>query len=140
MLFEAERVRIPIRTKNNIRCAHISVRLAEGKVSQHMRHLLVNDSVLLDGPCRLRKLLEKAFVLTLFGVLFAATSAVNAGAQDENGKFVLARENRTIVLEPYGPGIVRVTMSSSQQAALGAPGYGIVGTPSMTGWTHAQGF
>ena len=59
-------------------------------------------------------------------------------AQDQNGKIVLPRENRTIVLEPYGSGIVRITMSTSQPAALSAPGYGIVGTPSMSGWTHSQ--
>jgi len=103
-----------------------------------MRHLFVNDPVLMGGPCRLRKFLEKAFVLTLVGVLLTSVGVVSAGAQDENGKFVLARENRTLVLEPYGPGVIRVTLSRSKDAALAAPGYGFVGTPSMTGWTHTQ--
>jgi len=39
-------------------------------------------------------------------------------------------------MEPFGPNIVRVTLSSEKPAALAAPGYGIVGTPSMSGWTH----
>ena len=65
-------------------------------------------------------------------------AVISAGAQDQNGKIVLPRESRTIVLEPYGPGIVRITLSTSEPAALSAPGYGIVGTPSMSGWTHSQ--
>ena len=110
----------------------------EGKVSYQMQRLLVNDSVLMGGSCRLRQLLNVAFVWAFFGILLASIGVVNAGAQDENGKFVLARENRTLVLEPYGPGIIRITLSHAKDAALAAPGYGIVGTPSMTGWTHTQ--
>jgi alpha-glucosidase/alpha-D-xyloside xylohydrolase len=75
---------------------------------------------------------------TVIMVLLGFTVVSSAGAQDEAGKFVLARENRTIVIEPYGPGIVRVTLSREKPAALGAPGYGIVGTPSMTGWIREQ--
>jgi len=51
---------------------------------------------------------------------------------------VLSRAGRTIVLEPYAPNIVRITLSSDKAAALSAPGYGFVATPSMTGWTHEQ--
>lgn len=78
--------------------------------------------------------------VALASVIFilGLTAATSAGAQDRDGKIILARENRTIVLEPYGPGIVRITLSTSEQAALSAPGYGIVGTPSMMGWTHSQ--
>ena len=56
----------------------------------------------------------------------------------QTSNFVLDRENRTIVVEPYGPNIVRITLSTEKAAALAAPGYGIVGTPSMTGWTQEQ--
>jgi alpha-D-xyloside xylohydrolase len=62
----------------------------------------------------------------------------SAVAQDEANRFILARENRTVVLEPYGPGIIRVTMSREKPAALAAPGYGFVGKPSMTGWSHTR--
>ena len=51
---------------------------------------------------------------------------------------VLSRHGRTVVIEPYAPNIVRITLSSDRSAALAAPGYGFVGTPSMTGWTHEQ--
>jgi len=74
---------------------------------------------------------------------WTALLAVSVGAaichgQDGRGKFVLARDNRTIVLEPYGPGIMRITMSPSREVALAAPGYGFVGTPSAAGWTRSQ--
>jgi len=53
-------------------------------------------------------------------------------------RFVVDRGNRTIVVEPYGPNIVRITLSSEKPATLAAPGYGITGTSSMTGWTRTQ--
>lgn len=42
------------------------------------------------------------------------------------------------MLEPYGPNIVRITLSTRNASALAAPGYGIDGTPSMAGWTRTQ--
>src|SRR5579871_1111263 len=41
----------------------------------------------------------------------------------------------TIVLEPYAPNIVRVTLSLQRDAATGAPGYGIIAHPDASGWT-----
>ncbi len=61
-----------------------------------------------------------------------------AAAQDNANRFVLQRDNRTVVLEPYAPNIIRVTMSTAKDAALASVGYGIIGTPSMSGWTHEQ--
>jgi len=61
-----------------------------------------------------------------------------ADTPDRANGFVLERDNRTIVLEPYGCNIVRVTLSSQKPATLAAPGYGIVGRSSVTGWTHEQ--
>jgi alpha-D-xyloside xylohydrolase len=61
-----------------------------------------------------------------------------AATPNQADQFVLNRENRTIVIEPYGPNIVRITLSSQTSAALSAPGYGVIGGPSMTGWTEAQ--
>lgn len=87
-------------------------------------------------PGRRSKLISFAGTLLLVGASFAV--AATAGAQDETGKIVLARENRTIVVEPYGPGVVRITMSKAKSAALAAPGYGIIGVASMSGWTHAE--
>ncbi len=57
-----------------------------------------------------------------------------AGAAET--QIVLARHGNTVVVEPYAPNIVRITLSSDKAEALAAPGYGFVGTPSMTGWSH----
>ena len=62
--------------------------------------------------------------------------AAGAGAQNQASRFVIERNDRTIVLEPYADNIIRVTLSAAKSAALEAPGYGIVGTASMTGWTE----
>jgi alpha-glucosidase/alpha-D-xyloside xylohydrolase len=66
-------------------------------------------------------------------LLFECRPVWSADAQ-----IVLSRQGRTVVLEPYAPNIVRITLSSDNSAALAAAGYGFVATPSMTGWTHEQ--
>ncbi len=53
-------------------------------------------------------------------------------------QIVLTRQGRVVVLEPYAPNIVRITLSSEKTAALAAAGYGFVGTPSIAGWAHEQ--
>jgi alpha-glucosidase/alpha-D-xyloside xylohydrolase len=75
-----------------------------------------------------------AAVLVILG--FAITCS--AQSPDNANSFILQRDGGTIVLEPYGPNIVRITMSETKDAALTAPGYGFVGTPSMNGWSHEQ--
>jgi alpha-D-xyloside xylohydrolase len=49
---------------------------------------------------------------------------------------VLDRDGSTIVLEPYAPNIIRVTMSTLKDYAIARPGYGIVAKPEAEGWTH----
>ena len=51
---------------------------------------------------------------------------------------VLDRDGSTIVLEPYAPNIVRVSLSLKKDRALGKPGYGFVATPTAETWTHQQ--
>lgn len=79
---------------------------------------------------------------TCFGalmfILLALSTTASAAAQQDSSRFVLDRDGRTIVLEPYGPDIVRITLSNDKTAAIAKPGYGFVGTPSMQGWTHTQ--
>src|SRR5664279_1053380 len=65
--------------------------------------------------------------------LFATT-----GLQAENASVVLDRESSTIVLEPYAPNVMRVTLSRLKEKAAAAPGYGFNATPSATGWRHAR--
>ncbi len=71
-------------------------------------------------------------------MLILLTMAAVAGAQNQASRFMLERKDRTIVLEPYADNIVRITLSTEKPAALGAPGYGIVGTPSSAGWTQER--
>jgi alpha-D-xyloside xylohydrolase len=47
----------------------------------------------------------------------------------------LSRDNATVLVEPYAPNIVRVSISLRREDALAAPGYGIVAKPAPTGWT-----
>jgi alpha-D-xyloside xylohydrolase len=62
----------------------------------------------------------------------------NAADKNETQPFVLQREHRSVVLEPYGPNIIRITLSTTQLPAIAPAGYGIVGTATSTGWTRAQ--
>ena len=52
--------------------------------------------------------------------------------------FVLHRDHGTIDLEPYGPGVIRITLSTAQEAAMAPPGYGIIGISSSVGWTQQK--
>ena len=56
----------------------------------------------------------------------------------QGSSFVMNRDGRTVVLEPYAENILRVTVSKTEAMASKAPGYGFVGTPSMTGWTEEK--
>jgi alpha-D-xyloside xylohydrolase len=70
----------------------------------------------------------------LFGVLAALVAGTPLAAQSAN--IVLERDGSTIVLEPYAPNILRVTMSALKGPATAGPGYGIVARPAPDGWTH----
>jgi alpha-D-xyloside xylohydrolase len=72
----------------------------------------------------------------LLAVALGSVGGANAFAQGNS--LVLNREGRTVVLEPYAPNIIRVTMSKTEAMAATAPGYGFVGSASMTGWTHEK--
>ena len=79
------------------------------------------------------------FSVAVLGALFTAFAlATLAPAQQSSNQFVLERSDRTIVVEPYGPSIVRITLSAERQAAQGKPGYGFVGKPSSAGWSREK--
>ncbi len=65
-------------------------------------------------------------------LLLVAVPAVHA----DDAKVVLHRGNSTIVLEPYAPNIVRVTLGLKEDKALAAPGYGFVAKPAAESWSH----
>lgn len=67
-------------------------------------------------------------------ILFLATPAF-ASSAGSTTQFVIARDGRTILIEPYGPNIVRVSISSESAQATAKPGYGFVASASADGWT-----
>lgn len=70
--------------------------------------------------------------LTLGVFLFAlplAAQTVQMTPLDRNGQ--------TIVIEPYAPNVVRVTLSTIAGEAAAGPGYGFIAKPDDAGWTHA---
>jgi alpha-D-xyloside xylohydrolase len=73
--------------------------------------------------------------------LAVATSVallLSGGVYAQTSQIVLDRDGGTIVLEPYAPNIVRVTLSLQKEPATAAPGYGFVANPSAQGWSRQQ--
>jgi alpha-D-xyloside xylohydrolase len=60
------------------------------------------------------------------------------GVAQQQQKVVVPIENSTIVLEPYAPNVIRVTLSLDKDRALAAPGYGIVGKTAPEGWNSQE--
>lgn len=75
-----------------------------------------------------------AFFLLSAWVLGATGLAAQQAAQ----RLELDRRGETMVLEPYAPNIVRVTLSLERAAALAKPGYGIDASPAATGWSASR--
>ena len=78
-----------------------------------------------------------------FTFLLAVTAgltltAVNATAQSPTQRLELDRKGETIVLEPYAPNILRVTLSLKHDPALAAPGPGILGVSAADGWAASE--
>jgi alpha-D-xyloside xylohydrolase len=51
---------------------------------------------------------------------------------------LLDRNGSYVSIEPYGPNIVRVTLSVDADLALASPGYGIIAAADATGWKHRK--
>ncbi len=77
-------------------------------------------------------------VLLLVFAALACISTISSAARAEDSRLVLHRGDSTIVLEPYAPNIVRVTLSLKEDKALAPPGFGFVAAPAPAGWTHEQ--
>ena len=82
-----------------------------------------------------QSLLRKTSALLVL-VAFACLTISPTRADDS--KLVLHRGGSTIVLEPYAPNIVRVTLSLKEDKALAAPGYGFIAKPAADGWKHQE--
>src|ERR1039458_3678812 len=71
-------------------------------------------------------------------VAMLAVLLVSGDARAQRPQIVLDRDGGTIVLEPYAPNIIRVTLSLLKEPATSAPGYGFVANPSAEGWSRQQ--
>ncbi len=76
----------------------------------------------------------------LAGLVLAShpTLAQNSLAQNSDQRLVLERQGETIVLEPYAPNIVRITLSLKREPSLQGPGYGVIGNPDANSWKASQ--
>jgi len=72
--------------------------------------------------------------LALTAGFLAGSNAVYA----QQSPVVLKRGESTIAFEPYGPNIVRVTLSLIKEQATAKPGYGISGAPAFDGWKYEE--
>lgn len=54
------------------------------------------------------------------------------------GRLVMTKDHTTVVLEPYAPNIIRVSVSTLKAYALASPGYVIIAKPNAAGWRYEQ--
>ncbi len=80
----------------------------------------------------------KTAVALALGMFFLSCRVAWGADTQADTQIVLSRQGRTVVLQPYAPNIIRITLSREKPAALAVPGYGFVGTPSMNGWTNEK--
>jgi alpha-D-xyloside xylohydrolase len=78
-------------------------------------------------------------ILTVrLAVVALAALLVSGDARAQRPQIVLERDGATVVLEPYAPNVVRVTLSLLKDPATSAPGFGFVASPSVEGWSRQQ--
>jgi alpha-D-xyloside xylohydrolase len=82
----------------------------------------------------LNALVRKGLVVAGLGLLWCDCGTAWSADQ----QIVLPRYRSTVVLEPYAPNIIRVTVALQPDKALATPGYGLAATPSAAGWRHEQ--
>ncbi|MGR6330366.1 glycoside hydrolase family 31 protein [Sphingomonas sp. XXL09] len=70
----------------------------------------------------------RPLLTVLLAGLAVPAVAAPTGSVDRNGALV--------AVEPYGPGIVRVTIATDRSQIDAAPGFGISGKPDADGWSH----
>ncbi len=88
------------------------------------------------------RLLDRRVAVGTRGILFAALLAFGlpASGQGANPKEIRTeRGEATVLVEPYAPNIVRVSIGLLPKYALAAPGYGISAQPASAGWASTSG-
>jgi alpha-D-xyloside xylohydrolase len=85
-------------------------------------------------PDPLRPPARRALVRACLPPLLASLAVVLAGGPAYAQRLVLDRGGSTVLVEPYAPNVVRVTLSLLRDDALAPAGYGIVAKPAGQGW------
>jgi alpha-D-xyloside xylohydrolase len=62
--------------------------------------------------------------------------ALAAPTAADGQQMTVQRGDATVMVEAYAPNIVRVSMSLIKEAAVSAPGYGVIAKPLPSGWTQ----
>jgi alpha-D-xyloside xylohydrolase len=75
-------------------------------------------------------------LLLVFGGV--ALGAGSVRAQSSSQRLEIARKGETIVLEPYAPNILRVTLSIKHDRAVASPGLGLIAAPASADWKSSQ--
>lgn len=83
---------------------------------------------------RLAVTLAMLAVLPCFFEAQGQTQAPANGITVEQGRIVISRDNMTMMLTPYAPNVIRVSISRLKDYALAPPGYGILAKPDASGW------
>ncbi len=68
-------------------------------------------------------------------LIFAMAGGSSYAAPTQSARISADRGTATVLVEPYAPNIVRISMSLRREDALAGPGYGIVADPDDQGWT-----
>ena len=100
--------------------------------------LLYNGPALEEAMLTSMKSVLSPARIAILGTGICSLIAVQATAQVSPQQFLIEKPGATISIEPYGKSIVRITLSINKQAALAAPGYGIVGKAEAEGWQAAK--
>jgi alpha-D-xyloside xylohydrolase len=88
--------------------------------------------------CVVTELSMQRFSSVLAVIAGIVLTTASVPAQSPGQRLELDRKGETIVLEPYAPNILRVTLSLSREPALAAPGFGFVAVPAASGWSASQ--
>lgn len=78
---------------------------------------------------------SRIFLLQGLSLVFLAIGAGSVSLLGQAVRVSTARGTATVLIEPYAPNIVRVSISSIKSDALASPGYGIVANPDYKGWS-----
>jgi len=83
----------------------------------------------------------------VIGVVLATTAVAAPSARAALGGatirvvpngIVMTHDHTTVLLEPYAPNVIRVSISTLKAYALAPPGYGIIAKPDVAGWRYAR--